>query len=109
MARYLFIESQDPLEHRGATAYLETALELSRQQQPVTVFFVENGAHATRAGSQASTRDALREAGAALLVDEFALRERGIPNNRLAEGVEASNVDAIVELLADPDTKAVWH
>lgn len=109
MAGYLFIESQDPFEDRGAEEYLGWALELAKQKQPVTVFFVENGSLATRRGAQAPLRDALREAGATLKVDEFALRERGIGAERLAPGVQSGTVDQIVDLLADPDIKAIWH
>lgn len=109
MAKYLFIESQDPLEDRGAEEYLGFALELARQQHPVTVFLVENAALAARKGAQLPVRDALREAGATLKVDEFALSERGIGVERLAPGLQAGTVDQLVELVADPDTKAIWH
>ena len=109
MTQYLFIESKDPLEDRGADFYLETALALSRQEQPVTVFFVENGAHAARKGSQIAGRDALQAAGATLMVDEFALRERGIAHDFLSAGIGLGTVDDLVDLLARPETKAVWH
>lgn len=109
MPKFLFIESQDPLEDRGAEEYLGYALELTRQKQEVTVFLVENAASAARKGSQVPVRDALREAGAALRVDELALKERGIGAERLAPGVQEGSVEQIVELLADPDTKAIWH
>ena len=109
MSHYLFIESQDPLEDRGAEAYLDTALELSRQNQTVTVFLVENGANAARKGARVPAREALQAAGAAIRVDEFALRERGIGADRLAGGVATGTVEDIVALLSDPDTKAVWH
>lgn len=109
MTQYVFIESKDPLEDRGAEFYLETAIALSRQQQPVTVFFVENGAHAARKGSQIAGREALQAAGATLMVDEFALRERGITDDLLAAGIGAGSVDDLVELLVRPETKAVWH
>ncbi len=109
MSQYLFIESQDPLEDRGADAYLETALELCRQKETVTVFFVENGANATRKGAQVALRDDLLAAGAVLKVDSLALQERGIHANGLPAGLEIGSVEDIVDLLADPDTKAVWH
>ena len=109
MSHFLFIESLDPLEDRGVDAYLSTALDLCKQQQTVTVFFVENGANAVREGAKVPLRDQLREAGAALKVDEFALRERGIAAGSLAAGVETGSVETIVDLLAEPDTKAVWH
>ena len=109
MSHYLFIESQDPFEDGGTEAYLGTALELSRQNQPVTVFLVENGANAARNGARVPTRDDLQAAGAAIKVDEFALRERGIRTDRLAGNVETGTVEDIVALLSDPETKAVWH
>ena len=109
MTRYLFIESQDPLEDRGVSAYLETALELRRQQEAVTVFFVENGAHAVRAGARVPLRESLLAAGATVQVDDFALSERGISRDRLATGIAVGSVDTIVDLLADPATKAIWH
>lgn len=109
MSQYLFIESQDPFEDKGAEAYLATALELSKRNEPVTVFFVENGAHAVRNGAQVPIRDALHSAGARLKVDGFALRERGIKADRLAAGIEVGDVDDMVDLLASPDTKAIWH
>lgn len=109
MSQFLFIESQDPYEDKGAEAYLGYALELCKKQQRVTVFLVENAANAARAGAALPVRDALREAGAALCVDEFALRERGIPESELAAGLTVGNVEQIVDLLADSTTKAVWH
>ena len=109
MTQYLFIESRDPLENRGTEFYLETALALSKLGQPVTVFFVENGSHAARKGAQVANRDALQAAGASLKVDEFALRERGIANDQLAPGIGVGEVNEIVDLLANPETKAIWH
>ncbi|MBX5484597.1 MAG: DsrE family protein [Myxococcaceae bacterium] len=109
MSKFLFIESQDPLEDRGAEAYLGYALELARQKHPVTVFLVENAALAARRGAQVPVRDALREAGATLQVDELALRERGIGAERLAPGVQQGTIDQLVDLVADPETRAIWH
>jgi len=109
MSQYLFIESQDPLEDRGACAYLETALDVRRADEPVTVYLVENGAHAARAGARCEARDALLAAGASVRVDGFALEERGIRPERLAPGIEVGSVEHIVDLLADGATKAVWH
>ncbi|MCH7479330.1 MAG: DsrE family protein, partial [SAR324 cluster bacterium] len=102
MARYLFIESQDPLEDRGATDYLGYALGLVRKENSVVVFFVENGVNAVRKGSRVPVREELRKAGATLNADEFALRERGIDDQDLAAGVAAGGVGRIVDLLADP-------
>lgn len=110
MARYLFIESRDPWDDLGASAYLGYALELARRQEPVTVYFVENGVNAARQGARVPLRDALREAGAALHADAFALREHGIAGDGgLSAGVAVGGVEHLADLLADPETKAVWH
>lgn len=109
MSHFLFIESLDPFEDRGVEAYLSTALDLRKQNQQVTVFFVENGANAVRQGAKVPLRDALHQAGATLKVDELALSERGIRQEKLASGVEIGTVETIVDLLVEPDTKAIWH
>lgn len=106
---YLFIESQDPLEDRGAEEYLGWALELAKQKERVAVFFVENGVLALREGAGFSLREALREAGARLCADELALKERGLSPNRLAGGIQVAAIEQIVDWLADPKTKAIWH
>ncbi len=106
---YLFIESQDPLEDRGAEEYLGWALELARQKERVAVFFVENGVLALRKGAGFPLRDALKEAGATLRADELALKERGLVPDRLAAGIEPAPIEQIVDWLADPETKAIWH
>ncbi|MCH7476523.1 MAG: DsrE family protein [SAR324 cluster bacterium] len=109
MSRFLFIESQDPFEDQGATAYLGYALELSKQKHAVTVFFVENGANAVRKGADLPLRDALRDAGVEMKVDELALRERGIVASRVVDGVASAELDEMLDLLVDPETKAIWH
>ena len=109
MAQYLFIESQDPFEDRGAVDYLGYALNLASAGKPVTVYFVENGVNAARKAARVPLREELQAAGATLHADEFGLRERGIDSHGLADGVAAGSVDHIVELLSDPATKAVWH
>ncbi len=106
---FLFIESQDPFEDKGAGDYLGFALELARQRESVTVFFIENGVHATRKGAELPVRDALREAGATLKVDDFSARERGISPERLSPGLSFAGVDQVIDLLADPSTRAIWH
>lgn len=109
MSHYLFIESKDPFEVRGGEFYLGAALELCRQNESVTVYFVEDGSNAARRGAEIPHRDALRAAGASLRVDEFALRERGIGRDQLADGIAVGDADHIVDLLAQPETKGVWH
>lgn len=109
MAKYLFIESQDPLEDRGAEEYLGYALELAKRKQPVTVVFTENAVVAARREAKVAVRAQLEEAGVTLRADELSLRERGINVERLAPGVRPVTSGDIVDLLADPEIKAIWH
>ena len=109
MAQYLFIESQDPFEDRGAADYLGYALNLAAAGKPVTVYFVENGVNAARKAARLPLREELRTAGATLHADDFGLRERGIESHGLADGIATGSVEHIVELLSDSATKAIWH
>jgi predicted peroxiredoxin len=109
MANYLFIESQDPFEDRGAQDYLGYALNLARTRERVTVFFVENGVNGVRINASVPLRDQLLAAGAALRAEDFSLRERGIATDRLTPGVSVSGAAHLAELLADPETQAIWH
>ena len=109
MAHYLFIESQDPFEDGGTQAYAEQAESLARAGEAVTVWWVENGVHAARAKAQVPVRERLIAAGVALLADGLSLRERGIGPAELHPRVEAREVERAIELLANADTKALFH
>ncbi len=109
MAKYLFIESQDPLEDRGAEDYLGYAIDLAKRKLPVTVVFTENAVVAARSEAKLPVRQRLEEAGVTLRADELALRERGIGVEKLAASVRPFTAADVVDLLADPDVKALWH
>ncbi len=111
MANYLLIESRDPFEY-GDTRYMyNLAADLALKGNRVTLFLIQNGVLTTRTGVKDNPLDGLSEKGPAVtvLADEFSLRERGISQGSLVEGVEVSNVDSLVDMLAQADTKAVWH
>jgi predicted peroxiredoxin len=108
-SQYVFIETRDPFESAGAGFVADTATALRERGRPVTVFLVQNGVLATRAGARGSQIGRMAEAGVTVLADEFSLRERGIEPGDLGGGVRQSSVDALVDLLIVPGTKAVWH
>jgi predicted peroxiredoxin len=108
MARYLLIESRDPFESSDVASYGELAVQLRRAGDEVTVFLVENGVLPARAGARAEALARVVEAGIEVLADEFALRERGIPADRLRSGVRAAPLSVIVDRLAD-GSKTLWH
>jgi hypothetical protein len=87
MATYLLIESRDPWECRDTGYFYQLSGDLAAAGDDVTLFLIQNG----------------------VLADEFSLRERGIRRHSVAASVEVSDVDALVDLLMDGQTKAIWH
>ena len=108
MGRYLFIESLDPFESNDVGQYHDLAAGLAREGNQVTLFLVQNGVLAARSGARAGALSALAEQRVEVLADDFSLRERGIPEGRLAPGVRPAPLDVVIDRLAD-GCKALWH
>jgi hypothetical protein len=108
-SRYVFIESRDPFESADTAFVADTAAALRQRGRPVTVFLVQNGVLATRAGARGSQVPRLAEAGVTVLADDFSLAERGIQPAELQAGVREAPIGALVDLVMQPGTKAVWH
>jgi predicted peroxiredoxin len=108
MAKYLLIESRDPFETADVGYYYELATGLAKEGHEVTLFLVQNGVLPARKSSKSEMLEAVAGAGVEVLADEFALRERGITEGRLASGVKAAPLDVVVDQLAD-GRKAMWH
>jgi sulfur transfer complex TusBCD TusB component (DsrH family) len=106
-SHYVFIESRDPFDSTD-TFVADTAAELRRRGRPVTVFLVQNGVLAIRAGAHSHV-PRLAGAGVRVLADDFSLAERGIEADELDAGARPCSIEALVDLLVQPDTKAVWH
>jgi sulfur relay (sulfurtransferase) DsrF/TusC family protein len=109
MANYVFIESRDPVESRDARFVVETATALRKESHTVTVFLIQNGALAARRRAVHSHVPALVAAGIRVLADAFSLRERGIGAAELCEGIQETTIEALVDLLVEPDARALWH
>jgi predicted peroxiredoxin len=107
MTAYVLIESRDPFESRDTEFVEQTAIAIKERGHPVTVFLVQNGVFAAR--RQPGCLRRLAQAGVTLLADDFSLRERGIQAGELAEGVEESGIDRLVNAIAQANTKAIWH
>ena len=106
---YVFIESRDPFESPDTAFVADTAGVLSRRGHPVTVFLVQNGVLATRAGARGSPLHRLSQFGVTVLADDFSLLERGVDGAEMSAGIRQVPIDALVDLLIQPGTKAVWH
>jgi sulfur relay (sulfurtransferase) complex TusBCD TusD component (DsrE family) len=108
MAKYTLIASRDPFESKESEHYLSLAGDLKKAGNEVTVFLVQNGVFAARPGAHGKRLSALAGDGVTVLADSFSLKERGINAQRLADKVKASELDIVVDHLAD-GRKVVWH
>lgn len=108
MASYLLIESRDPFDSNDARFCGSLAIQLAQQGEAVTVFLVQNGVLPARRGVRDDVLSELAQAGIEILADDFSLRERGIPSDRLVAGVKSAPLDVVIDRLAD-GWKAIWH
>ena len=108
MAKYLLIESRDSFETNETFYFYGVALGLVRDGHAVTLFLVQNGVLSARASVSSKPLEGVVKAGVQVLADDFSLRERGIPFNRLVTGVQPSPLEVVIEQLAE-GRKALWH
>jgi predicted peroxiredoxin len=108
MNGYLIIESRDPLESNDVSHCYGLAAGLAREGAAVTLFLVQNGVFPARRSASTAALAAVVTAGVEVLADDFSLRERGIPGDRLPAGVAAAPIDAVIDRLVE-GRKAFWH
>ena len=108
MAGYLLIASRDPFESAEIRTFYGLAQSLAQAREEVTLVLVQNGVLPARAGGGERWIEELRAAGVEVLADEFSLRERGIPEARLVEGVTPVSLDVVVGHLGS-GRKALWQ
>lgn len=108
MSRYLIIESRDPFDSNDVSDMYDIAGGLT-DRDDVTVFLVQNGVLAGRRASTAGAQVAELARRTTVLADDFSLRERGIEEGELADGVTTASMDQLVDLLVEDDVKALWH
>jgi intracellular sulfur oxidation DsrE/DsrF family protein len=107
MNKYLLIKASDSHECR-ADHLRALAAGLVAEGARVTLFLVQNGVDAARAGSsEGDAIGALASAGVRICADEFSLAERGIQAARLAHAVTPAPLGLVVDELAS-GAKAVW-
>lgn len=108
MGKYLLIESRDPFDCGDVGYYYDLATGLAASGNTVTLFLVQNGVLAARPSARSGALAEVADGGVKVLADEFSLRERGIADDRLIEGVAAAPLDIVIDHLAD-ESKAMWH
>jgi sulfur relay (sulfurtransferase) complex TusBCD TusD component (DsrE family) len=97
MAKYLLVESRDPLTSADVARCYELARELQDAGNEVTLFLLENGVLPARKSPASARLSELAKAGVTVLADDFSLRERGITDGLLAEGVIKAELESVVD------------
>jgi predicted peroxiredoxin len=108
MSKYMLIESRDPFDSNDVAFTYELASSLARAGHDVALVLVQNGVLPARRGAHVEGLTNAIEAGVRLLADEFSLRERGIPNERLGAGVDPTPIDVVIDHMAEGH-KTLWH
>ena len=108
MTEYLLIESRSPAESGEVAQGCALATALVAQGARVTLFLVQNGVLAARRGARAEGLEPAIRAGVTVLADDFSLRERGIPPDRLATHVAPAPLETVIDRLAD-GARALWN
>jgi hypothetical protein len=108
MSKYMFIESRDAFESNDVAFTYELASALAEAGHGVVIVLVQNGVLPARRGANAEGLKAVIAAGVRVLADEFSLRERGIPTERLCAGVAPTPIDVVIDHMAEGH-KTLWH
>ncbi len=109
MAKYLLIESRDPFEYGDVSYLCGLAGDLAAAGNDVNLFLLQNGVLMARQGTESPVQGLLTGGKVNVLADDFCLKERAIALGSLLSGVKVSNVDHLVDMLAEDDIKPVWH
>ena len=107
MKELLIVETRDGADHKDPSRMAQLAADVSRGGIPATFFLTENGVFAARAGHPLGLGEAL-SAGVRIAADTFALRERGIAEGQLRDGITADGVALIVDAL-DRGATVMWR
>ncbi len=85
--------------------------QLQALRHDVTIYLLQDGVLAARRSFKAG-QQLVEEAGRnglRLLVDGVSARPRGIVGDRLAKGIDVTDMGTLVDLLMERSDKAIWH
>lgn len=104
MAKYFLIESRSSFDSTQVSQNYQLASDLANAGNETTLFLVENGVLAARA----SVANGLANLNTVnVLADDFSLRERGISQTELRDGVQVASIAAVVDAMAQGQ-KTIW-
>ena len=108
MANYLLIESRDPFEAADVPHDYDLAADLAKQEgNQVALFLVQNGVLPARKSAYSERLSQLAKDKVEVFADGFSLRERGIDSGSLTDGVQASELDLVIDRMGDGH-KTIW-
>ena len=100
MKQYMIVETRDPFEQRDCEWLAGLAATFKRRGETSIVMLAENGVFAARADAASpSPLQELIKAGVEVYADRFSLRERGIGAGELRPGINAAELDLVVDHL----------
>lgn len=108
MSSYLLIETHDPYESAPAALCYDLAAGLAQAGNQVSIFLVQNGVFAARAGAKSDLLARVAGAGVEVLADEFSLRERGIVASRMVPRVRPAPLDVVIDRLT-AGARTLWN
>jgi hypothetical protein len=104
----MIVETRDPFAVRDVEWTAGLLAGMRETGRGCTLMLCENGVLAARESALASCLSGLADAGVEILADRFALRERGIPEDRLGPGISGADLDVVIDRLAAGGT-VVWR
>jgi sulfur relay protein TusB/DsrH len=109
VSRYLLIETKSPVG--GGTYAFDLGRQLRELRHDVTIYLLQDGVLAARRSFPAGhelIQDAERS-GVEVLVDAVSARQRGLVGERVANGVNVTDMGELVDDLMEHADKAIWH
>ncbi len=110
MTKFTFIIATPPYDKVGAFSGARIALTAQMDEHPTTVILMEDGVYAAMVGQETSqffkTVDVLKDfmdLGGKVLVCGLCLKERGIPSDKIVEGMEVIDIHRLVATMAESD------
>jgi sulfur relay (sulfurtransferase) complex TusBCD TusD component (DsrE family) len=107
--RYLLVETRTAWEDPAVEDFLALADGLAGTGGTVDLFLVQNAVLMARRGAAAGLDRLLEGPGKTVWVDDFAMAARGLSREALADGTRPADIGMLVQLLASPGCKAIWH
>ncbi len=108
MARYLLIETRTTWDSGGVRDFLALAEGLAEAGASVDLFLIQNGVLMAYPGVEPLVERLLRCPGLTIWVDDFSLATRRLASEPV-EGLRIAGIEALVDLMAQPGSKPVWH